>query len=82
MAKVTKVLDPEDGAPALRITQRKARGRRGESFRIGCGCCNEGLVIFPLDPGGPVIEINGVLGTVKQWQQIFGPLLGMEPKRS
>jgi len=81
MPKIEKIRDEDEHSPPLRVTQRKARGKRAASFRVGCGCCNEGLVIFPpSQEGDPYIEIGGVSGTKSQWQQIFGRLLGMEPK--
>jgi hypothetical protein len=82
MEKVAKIHDEAGHSPPLRITQRKAKGKKAASFRVGCGCCNEGLVIFPSsdDPRDTLIEINGVMGSRSQWQQIFGRLLEMEPK--
>lgn len=82
MAKIKKVFDKNPNAFPLRVTQRKGTAKRSASFRVGCGCCNEGLVIFPSSdhPHDNTIEINGVMGTIHQWQQIFGPLLNMEAK--
>lgn len=88
MPHVTKVHDPSERLQPLRITHRSARGpskgrhARNSSFRVGCGCCREGIVVFPpQDALDPLVEIGGVSGTVVQWRQIFGPLLGVEPKR-
>lgn len=80
MGKVEKVKDTLGGALPLRITQRKARGKRSAHFRVGCGCCNEGLVIFPPENVRDFVEINGVNGSVDQWRQIFGKLLWMQPR--
>ena len=86
VSKVTLIKDTcgnaSLGTRPLRVTERKARGKRGASFRVGCGCCTEGLVVFPLgdaDEKNGHVEINGVIGTVNQWQQIFGPLLKLVP---
>ena len=79
MAKVTKIEDVGGFMPALRVTHRKQRKGKGASIRVGCGCCNENLVIFPDDEGDNLIEINGVMGSRRQWQKIFGPLLWMMP---
>jgi len=83
MPKVQKIEDKFGFALPLRLTQRKKTERRSASFRIGCGCCTEGLVIFPpSDADDPQTEINGVMGTIDQWQQIFAPVLRMTPVRT
>ncbi len=82
MTKIERVQGTSLLVAPLRITRRKAKGTKAASFRVGCGCCNAGLVIFPStgDPEDMLIEINGVIGSKSQWQQIFGPLLDMKPK--
>ena len=81
MAKIQKIRGAGDHTLPLRMTQRKVTGKKGASFRIGCGCCTQGLVIFPPpSPPDDSIEINGVMGSRDQWQQVFGPLLNMVPK--
>ena len=84
MAKVKKISDDGGVTLPLRVTQRKAHSGKAPSFRVGCGCCNEGLVVFPpdeeSDSDNAHIEINGVMGSRRQWQKVFGSLLNMVPK--
>jgi hypothetical protein len=66
-----------DGYPQLRVRRVKATKRRAEHLIVKCGCCSNTVHIYPSDPIGADIgmEINGVLGAVRDWREILLPLL-------
>ncbi len=85
MPKVEKVTG---GTHPLRITRRKKPHRTPRSsvsarIRVKCGCCNEAVDIHHDDNlcsvSGNTLKINGVMGTLAQWRQVFAPLLGFQP---
>ena len=95
MPKVTKIHDPLNQAPPLRVTETKEHRTKknritGASILVRCGCCKEKLRIYH-DPDSEArksktwqesdssLEINGVNGTVAQWRKILLPLLNIEP---
>ena len=61
-----------EGAWQLRVFHRKTVGRRDPRYLIKCGCCDQRLEIYY---GGDTLEINGVLGSIKNWREILLPLL-------
>ncbi|MEX0918143.1 MAG: hypothetical protein WDZ93_03230 [Candidatus Paceibacterota bacterium] len=88
MPKVQKVEDGFGTMMPLRITRRRALKKEHKKrpldarMLVRCGCCKERFEIYPpKDPDGNIhsntLEINGVFGTVYQWRQVFGPLLGL-----
>jgi len=84
MPEMTKIHDRiwRDMFPYQRRTDRK-----DGSFRIKCAChsdCKKALVIYPGEAGkvSDTLEIEGVVGSVDQWRQTFGPILMMEPFRT
>lgn len=87
MPKTIKIEDTKSGKLPLRTTYRQPKGVKSGRLLIKCGCCDERLEVHPdafvlppdADPHRTFIEINGVDGSVDQWRQIFGPLLGMRP---
>lgn len=85
MPKVEKV---EGGTYPLRITRRKKRQRSARTsesarVRVKCGCCKEAVDVYHdthlTNPLHNTLEINGVMGTIAQWRQVFAPLLGFQP---
>ena len=79
------IKDTSDRRPSLRVvtvpehTTPRRKRNISERVNVHCGCCGEVLTIVPPDDGEivQIIEIGGVSGTVKQWQEVFGPLLGL-----
>ena len=65
-----------EGTWGLRVFHRKAEGRRDPRYLIKCGCCEERLEIYY---GGDTLEVNGVMGSVKNWREILLPLLRVAP---
>ena len=68
----------------MRVYHRKAHDKFLPKYTVKCGCCNKKVEIYydkdcPL--GEPTLEINGVLGTVRNWRAILLPLLGIEKKK-
>ena len=75
MPKITKI---EDGDyPALRVTNRIETEKKSPSIRVKCGCCDQAVVIHhdgsrkSNNPHTDTLEVNGVIGTVYQWRQVF-----------
>lgn len=71
------------GTLPLKVTRRKKRGKKSGRTLIQCGCCDQKVEVFHEDtpsdfPDTDTLEINGVMGTVEQWQQILLPLLNLE----
>ncbi len=65
-----------DGSWKLRITHRKKTpGKGGARFRVKCGDCDQSFDVYY---GDDALEINGVYASIEQWQEFWGPLLGMK----
>jgi len=60
------------GQPEIRIYHKKAAGNKSPRYLLKCGCCSKKLEIY-YDENG--LEINGVNGSIKDWQEILLPLL-------
>ena len=65
------------GMPQIRAYFTKSRiTKKGvvndPSVLLKCGCCNEKVRIYW---GGGSIEINGVHGSIDDWEAILGPML-------
>ena len=80
MARITKIKDDRKNTMPLRVTHRKATGKKCPRLRIKCGCCEEAFEIYVDDvPTGDIhedfLEISGVYGTIDQWRKLFLPLL-------
>lgn len=83
MPRIEKITDTANRTAPLQITRRKERRITAHRtvdpcITIGCGCCDENVEIFY---SADSLEINGVNGTVDQWQKVLLPLLGMEYPR-
>jgi hypothetical protein len=70
---------PADGCPVPRVYHRKAQGKQSARLLIKCGDCDQKFEIY-YGPDGEDLEIAGVLASVKNWRQIFLPLL-KSPRR-
>jgi len=60
------------GQPEIRVFHKKAVGNKSPRYLFKCGCYNEKLEIYYDEIG---LEINGVNGSIKNWQDILLPLL-------
>ena len=60
------------GQPEIMVYHKKAAGNKSPRYLLKCGCCNEKLEIYYNENG---LEINGVNGSIKDWQEILLPLL-------
>ena len=85
MPKITKIEDDAGNVMPLRVTRRKATGKKAPSFRVKCGCCSQAFEIYfddsaTGDPCVDFLEIGGVNGTVAQWRELLLPLLQMPEK--
>ena len=60
------------GQPEIRVYHKKAIGNKSPRYLLKCGCCDEKLEIYYDETG---LEINGVNGSIKDWQEILLPLL-------
>ena len=60
------------GQPEIRIYHKKGYRKKPPRHLLKCGCCNEKLEIY-YDREG--LEINGVNGSIEDWQEILLPLL-------
>ena len=65
------------GVPQIRVWKTKERRKSkgaiiSPSLLLKCGCCNEKVRIYW---GGGSIEINGVHGSIDDWEAILGPML-------
>ncbi len=65
-----------EGSWQLRVFHRRARGKRGPRYLIKCGCCDESLEIYY---GDDMLEINGVMASVRDWREVLLPLLAESP---
>jgi hypothetical protein len=63
------------GQPQIRVYHRKSRGKQSPRYLLKCGCCDEKVEIFYSEDG---LEINGVNGSIEDWQEILLPLLEVE----
>ena len=71
-----KLADPRsDGYSAIRVSHRRRRGKRDPRYLFKCGCCNNKFEIYY---GGDILEIGGVLGSVKNWRELLLPLLNLK----
>ena len=64
------------GQPEIRVYHKKGSSKKSSRYLLKCGCCNEKLEIY-YDKIG--LEINGVNGSIEDWQEILLPLLHVEP---
>lgn len=87
MPKVEKIEDRWGITEPLRITRLREYKTIHSTIlpriRVKCGCCENAVEIsYDTDPTGDIceniLEIDGVVGTVRQWRQALLPLLGME----
>ena len=62
----------EEGGFALRIFHRKSQKKKMPRYLIKCGCCNKSIEIYYDETS---LEINGVMGSIQNWKEIFEPLL-------
>jgi hypothetical protein len=60
------------GQPEIRVYHKKVIGNKSPRYLLKCGCCDEKLEIYYDETG---LEINGVHGSIKDWQEILLPLL-------
>ena len=67
-----------DGYSALRVYNRKARGKKSPRLLIKCGDCDNKFEIY-YGPDGEDLEIAGVLGSLGNWREILLPLLKKSP---
>ncbi len=65
----------KDGYFDIRVFHRSRRGKKDPRFLFKCGCCNGKLEVYY---GGDSLEINGVMGSVENWRELFLPLLNMK----
>lgn len=63
-----------DGYAALRVYNRRARGKKSARILIKCGDCENKFEIY-YGPDGDDLEIAGVLASVENWRDILLPLL-------
>ena len=61
-----------EGSWQLRVYHRKGTRQRSPRYLVKCGCCNKRVEIYY---GDGDLEINGVMGSVEDWQEILLPLL-------
>ena len=62
----------KDGYFAIRTFHRAKKRKKGPRFLFKCGCCDEKVEVYY---GGDSLEINGVMGSVKNWRELLLPLL-------
>ena len=65
----------KDGHFDVRVFHRAKKGKKDARFLFKCGCCDEKVEVFY---GGDSLEINGVMGSVKNWRELLLPLLNMK----
>jgi len=65
----------EDGYSAIRSFRRKKKGKKDPRFLFKCGCCDGKVELYY---GDDSLEINGVMGSVKNWRELLVPLLEMK----
>lgn len=63
-----------DGYFGIRVFHRSRKGKKDPRFLFKCGCCERKLDVYY---GGDSLEINGVMGSVKNWRELLLPLLNM-----
>ena len=64
-----------DGYSAIRSFHRAQKGKKDARFLFKCGCCDEKVEVYY---GGDSLEINGVMGSVKDWRTLLLPMLNMK----
>ena len=62
----------KDGYFAIRVFHRAKKRKKDPRFLFKCGCCDEKVEVYY---GGDSLEINGVMGSVKNWRELLLPLL-------
>jgi hypothetical protein len=62
------------GFPEIRLFHKKGKGKKCSRYLLKCGDCNNKLEIY-YDDQMEALEIGGVNGSVKDWQEILSPLL-------
>lgn len=67
-----------DGSWAIRVSHKKQKGKKMPSYTFKCGCCHEKVVIYYDEDG---LEINGVNGSIKNWQELLLPLLKIKSNK-
>jgi len=65
----------KDGYFAIRTFHRSKKGKKDPRFLFKCGCCDQKVEVYY---GGDSLEINGVLGSVKNWRELLLPMLNMK----
>ena len=65
------------GQPQIRLWHRKGNKKKRPCYHLKCGDCDKILDIYY---GGGGLEINGVIGSIKDWREILLPLL--DPKNN
>ncbi|MDB5264665.1 MAG: hypothetical protein JWN64_236 [Parcubacteria group bacterium] len=91
MPKVRKIEDRGPGSMMLplRVTTRAGRpikrGKQLPRHLVRCGCCDQRLEVYFDDEQtgnlhSDTLEINGVIASIDQWRQFFGPFLGFDEK--
>ena len=65
----------KDGHSAIRTFHRAKKGKKDARFLFKCGCCDQKVEVYY---GGDSLEINGVLGSVKNWRELLLPVLNMK----
>ena len=68
---------PNEAFAQLRVTHRKANGKKVPKLLIRCGDCDERVEIEYDDE---FLNINGVLGSLASWREILLPLLENESR--
>lgn len=56
----------------IKLTHRKARGKKGPRYLLRCGDCDEKIEIYYDEKS---LEIGGVMGSLDNWREILLPLL-------
>ena len=72
MQRMNKIRN--DGHVGIRIYHKKKQGKQSARYLLKCGCCDKSLEIFYGDEDD-TIEINGVVGSKKNWLEILSPIL-------
>lgn len=71
-------VDPEvSGISKLRVYHKEGKGKTDPRYFIKCGDCRSTLEIYYNDDLGSYLEINGVIGSIKEWEKILLPLLNI-----
>lgn len=65
----------EDGCSSLRVFDRAPHRLKSARRLVKCGDCDESVEIYYDETS---LEINGVIGSVENWQEVLLPLLGIK----